>query len=832
MEQKLPKIESKTKPRSGTTSAIPMLEKIYGAWDDAIVNSNEALLLKSIESIKMWFTGKVTYGNSDSVRNEYLRKTIQAIFAEVSGKGRISVTEVSELFSRIIYSPPFPLEPSTWDLLMRILPKFVTFAGKGKQKMLELSMHVFLCSGLQTPKALQLLSEKPIDKYWEDFVGILFSIAIFKTPGTNGLYASGVWSRENPAPKEFALLLLKTMLNREMTQDVRSHCLFSIIRSFQTAQVGLFRFLMPIDTILSSFGDAVFPFDHLLPEFYKDLFDLFGQGKAIPGSKWLQIFANSIRKELLKNRPASVTNIIRYFSHVIFSRPEFVLTFSGDSISAIGTTSDIDFTSLEMDLLCCNLCELLNLNYFNNYGKKEFFQLMFSKIIHESSNYYHLLYITLFTKHSDYQSVFVNLLTRQHSPEIILLLGFAAHVFPSFVTPNLISHLIEKVSPEMYTFLALMLIEILTYVEAIRKDEQCISIINDFVHNLEDSLLRQQLQNIIAFPLRYQLNASDIEAILPRQKDYYRFNSTIISSEFIDDENAIIVCRNRLSMSAYRLSPIPNAPLRIDEPSPLSISPSADNPFTPYKPIAQRTRKRDTFYLLSAFGLFTQSNQYNITPLDNASIAQLKDYEQSIGRMQYVISMTRLTSNSNELFCEKSSSDGFNEFISNLGHFLRKQPAVNGLVPTFSVSYYDTALFRFLYCSKLHFDKATAERFDPTNSFALVIFNESPAEVYSENPDFSEWNLVISVRKVMENLYSMNVLKCNSSLKAPFCNNFPRLVAACNLADEVAFVLYSYIVSNIRTLYIREFEENRDGSLFKAHSDYNGIELLSKIFGN
>ncbi|KAH0786386.1 hypothetical protein GPJ56_009772 [Histomonas meleagridis] len=711
---------------------------------------------------------------------------------------------------------------------MRILPKFASFAADGKEKILELSMNIFLCSGLNTSDALKLLSEKPIDKYWENFVGTLFAIATLTGKHTNKIAESGVWSKEKPAPKEFVLLLLKTMLTREITKEVRCHCLLSIIRSLQTIRIGLFRFLIPVDPLLNSFGDAVFPFDYMLPEYYKELFELFGQGKLVPDSKWIGIFANSIRKELLKNRPEHVTSIIVFLSHIVYSRPEFVLSLVGDLISAIGSIGDLNFSSDGMDLVCCNLCELLSVPNLEVEGKVEMFQLIYSKILQHSLSSYNLLYITLLTKKENYKKIFSEILGRRYNPEIVLLFGFASHMFPSFVSSNVISKIIEKSTSEMHKYLTLSLIEILAYVETVRKDEQCIVSINDYLHNLENSLLRDQLANFVASPLRYQLNASDIEDILPRQRDYFKFNSTIVSSEFIDDERAIVVCRNKLSMSAYHLSPIPGMPSKVDEPSPLPLTPSENNPFIPYTPVEVHTRKRDTFYLLSAFGLFTQSNQYNITPLDENSIEQLKVYEANLGRKQYVISLTRLTSSSTELFGEKSSSTAFNEFTSKLGHFLQKPPDINGLTPTFSIPFYDTALFRFLYCSKLHFQ----EEFDPTKSFALIIFNESPAEVYYENHDFTNWHIVITIKKVMEGLYSMKVLKYISSIKAPFCNSVPRLVSSNNLSDEIAFILYSYVVSNIKTLYIKEYEENNNQSLFKSNLEFNGIELLSQIFGN
>ena len=288
---------------------ISQIEKIYSAIDSAFYSDNSAIILKSFKLVRMWLSGKVVLGVNDTERNEFLRKLLQVLLTELVSEGRIKLSDVSEMLSDLIYSPPFKFEEQTWCTLAKMLPKFSDCgSGKGKQKIQELEMNVFFCSGLYEEKMMEMLKKHKTDKYWEDLIGVLLSLIIFgdKVKG-NKLLVSGVWSKENPVPKAFAEMLLKVMLNREVNEELKSHCLFGIVRTLKLIDVGMFKFLIPIDVILESFGDSIFPFDHLLPECYKEIYDIFRYGMSEKNSKWEKIFANSICQVLCKNRPASTT---------------------------------------------------------------------------------------------------------------------------------------------------------------------------------------------------------------------------------------------------------------------------------------------------------------------------------------------------------------------------------------------------------------------------------------------------------------------------------------------------------------------------------------------
>lgn len=806
-------------------------QKLYSDLTDSIQNKLPVFNVL-FETIKMWFSGQIVLGSDDAERNDFLCKFLILFLGEAKSSGRLSLMEISEAFSYLIYSPPFVFENATWKKFMDLFPMFIKLGGKAKENLQELLLNTYLVSGVEVDETVENYIKKiPVDMFWGNFMGLLLSALIFDKQNTNKLFELGVWSKENPAPKEFIKNLFTKFLKLGADEGNAKdkYCFFGLTRILLNTKVGIFKYLLPIDAILSPFHSAIFPFGCLLPESYLEIFDLFGNGYTIDGERnWFSIFAGAIRCELKKKRPASATYIIRYLSHLIYSNPRFVLEFAGDCISAINETKNIDFSSPEVALLCSDLCELINIPTFNPEGKKEFFKIIYTNVINSPSNILFLMFISLFSKKGSLKPLFLDFLLMEISKETLLLFGFAVHVYPSFITESTIEHLINVVPKDLINYLALVLIEILGYCEAIRKDTRCMIIIHNFAKSLPDSSFKELLNLFITTPLQYQLSYNDILTILQTQNDYIKFKSLIISSDFTQ-ENPIVVCRNKFFMTSYQFSPIiikqtEQIPEH-NEKKPFTAS--KDYPFTQYHYSESQTHKKDTFYLLSSLGLFNFSNKNKIFPLSNEMQKNIKEYEEKMGRKQFDIVLTRVTNKSKSLFSEILSSESFNTFCSLLGNYLKKPKTNTGIVPKYSVTFYDTLLYRFTYFSKYSFKKEFKKQFIDENSFALIIYNESKSQIAQDNSAFDKWEIVLSVSKIEKDVYSISILKFPDSIQLPFVSNIPKLVSGENLSNEIGFILYLYVSSNLEFLYFDKLEGNE---LFEP-VEYDGIDLISNIFG-
>ncbi|KAH0797490.1 uncharacterized protein GO595_009811 [Histomonas meleagridis] len=792
----------------------------------------------------MWLSGKINFKENESLLNKYFQKSIIALVAELQAGKDISLTRLANYLAYFIYTPPFKFEEKIWVFLIKMLPLLSNYTSPAKNDLHELSYYAFLSSGIQDPVSLKLILKLPIDHCWEDFVGHLLSFGLFLRSVSNKLFETGIWTKNNPFNKRHADLLLSCILKRDLTQDIRSHCFFGLCRVLLHSYIGIFDFRISVDSLLSSFGSSIFPLDHILPERYIEIFDLFGVGSLETNSKWLKIFSGSIRKELHKNRPASTTNIIRYISRIIYSRPTFSLSFAGDCITAVHETNDIDFTSKDIALLCCSLAEVMNNTSVEVEGKKEFFKMIYSQMIKNCTDLYTKLFITLITKIGSLNPIMLDLILSEFSPETILLTGFSSHFYQSVTTDSMLSSLIDKIPNELKNYLTLAIVEVLGNNEMIRKDSYIMIKINEFAQKLErDSIYKKLLLNMISVPNQYQMNINEIKDILNGQKDFYQLNSSIISSNFIDNDNAVFVFRNLFTISVFKLSPITNNNNNeniesSDDNNKEDVKPpfaaSKNNPFYQYKYNQNNLRKKDTFYLLASLGLFSEANEHNIYPLDEKATKKVKEFELNIGKKQFDIILTRVKSKSKNLFDAKKPSNSFNKFTKKLGNFLITAKTKNGIVPIYNVPFYDTALFRFVYFSKYHFDKKNVDDFmnDKKNSFALIIFNDSKSELRRDNEEYKKFKVVIEVSLVIGDLYSISVLRFDNEVKVPFIGEKPRLISSENLANEIAFVLYVYVSSNIETLYFNDLENFiQSNKLFTAEPKVDGIDLLAKVVG-
>ncbi|OHT00765.1 hypothetical protein TRFO_32452 [Tritrichomonas foetus] len=821
----------------------------------ALDNGDSSLTLKVFNIFKNWSFSQAP-GDSLSNRNKYLRLVINSVFNVCyRHQDYIPLYKITEILERIIFTPPIEYEEETWYLLMNLLPQFSQFKGSdtSKNTLRQLSIDIFACSGLETKQSLQLLNLHKIDEFWEIFVGNLMSGSITPNIVKYLPFYSGVWNQANPMTPEFSDTLLNTLLKRELTIDVRRHCYFGIIKSLTKSKVGLFRFLIPVDTVLSIFADTIFPFTEVEEKSFRYIFELFTYGKIEDNSKWMRILFNSIRKEFYKIIPNRSKQLIESFSNILFKKPRFFVSLTGDIINAILSINDIILDSAEWILLCSNLAEIYSCDLFNGDRSRELFNLLYHKI-DILSDPISAVYISLVTGRTDFSNKVASIVGNSFSVLLLLIYGFTAHISPDIVSENLIITLIEHVPQEAIRYILLMMIEVIDIIERGHKNEKCCLCIHDYARKqISENFLRNVLLNLITSPIHLQLEKADLDDILITQRDYFRFNSTIISSNFDDDENAVIVCRNQYSMSAYRLSPINenlnskflegedfnNQKNDILKNTKKQKSDKNENieekpvkcTFTPYKPRSPPTKKRDTFYFLSALGLFTDSNSFQIAPLDESCMEDLGIYEKRVGRRKFHISLARINCTSKGLFDHSSSSDAFNTFTAKLGPFIQNYELKNGKQSSYPVPYFDSILFRFIYFSRYHFNGDSNVGLEETNG--LVLFNENGSDIVYDEELFQNWPVVITVSNVCDDLYSIHILKFSGSLRPPLDFGRQRLLAADHIGYTIGFILYLYVCSNIDELYINETEGFiHNSKLFKYIAPVDGLELLSQVFKN
>ena len=764
--------------------------------------------------------------------------TLETVLSGVLGacpreKAKNLMDSVYKVISSFVMKPPFEFSERLWLFLMDSLGELADVDAEEEVKfnVQRLAMDVFVCAGLKTDAALEKLRNRKLTRGWQAFVGDLMAQTVSSNivSHLSDVMKCGVWSESRMMPDELKEVFLKAVLDREVTLEVRRSCFYGLIRTLTTCRLGLFSFEVPVESLLGSFGDTIFPFEQVLTDDIPLVFRMFAKGKVADDSKWLRGFMGALAKELGGKAPERIAGIIDGIAWMMARHPDFGLQLAPSIATAIETVT----VSVNCPLICANLAAIFACDKFSDPNKDKLFAMCFNRLVSEQ-HMKEALYLSMFTKDV---YLFTQSLTdaiKQKQRFALHFLAFACYFAPEFSFQDMLINLMADKSPKSSEMVLLAMIEVLGISKTIRSQPDMLMYIHDYSRQIQSSpFLRNVLLNLITSPIHLQLDSCDLEDILPRQRDYFRFNSTIISSEFNDDDHAIVVCRNPYSMSAFRLSPVvaEDSEKRPDQANYVEEVPDEDSPFVPYKPSMQPTRKRDTFFLLASLGLFTATNQFRVTPLSDAYKDELKEYEARAGRKRFEIAMTRLSAASEDLFDTVTSTTEFNTFTSKLGNVMKKYNS-NGKCASHPVPYFDTVLFRFVYVSRMHLGGIPVTDTNFENDIALLIFNETGAEI-APSEKYSKWPVVIAVSPVHPNWYTLQIVKWDCDAALPIDPTFTRAVDRDHISVEIAFMLYIYVVEHIDALYVSEADAFMERSkLFSYEAPQDGLELLAQVFAS
>ena len=736
---------------------------------------------------------------------------------------------VCNSLSHFVLHPPFKFSNEMWMFLIDNLDQFAQIECDEEHRYFleRLSLEIFLLSGLETPESLEKLKNRKMTPGWESFVGDLlgssFSSNIFCR--MNILSNSGVWTQKGQIPADFKALLLKTLLpeDKKTKLDVRRHCFYGLIRTLTDSRIGLFSFEIPIEALLGSFGDTIFPLEQVLTKDLPLVFRLFENGKIDKDSQWMTCFYGSIAKELGRKIPERIAAIITGIATLMVKTPEFCLKLASPIAGAIEAVT----VPANWSLLCANLSAICHADSVIDQNKDKLLRLCFNKLLSEKSTI-EAVYLSMLMGDADSFLQTLREAVAQKNASALHCLAFACYFSLDLGVKDILISILTDKSPTSSQTVLLAMIELMGISKSVRSQNDIVMYIHNYsVQTQSTPLLWNILRNLIKSPSRMQLDSTDLEEILPRQRDYFRFKSTIISSEFIDDDNAVVVCRNPYSMSAFRLSPVATDDAG-QEKVEGEVPDDEDNPFIPYKPSLLPRRKRDTFFLLTSLGLFSAKNEFHVTPLSESYKSEIEEYEARAGRKRFEIAMTRLSPATKDIFEANTITTEFNTFTSKLGRFTTKYKC-NGKSISNPVPYFDTVLFRFVYVSRMHVDMPVTET-NFHNDIALLIFNETGASI-APSDAYSSWPVVISVSPVTTNYYSLQIVKWDCSAALPINHKFTRAVSGDRLSVEIAFMIYIYVATNVDSLYVRDMNAFLETSkLFSCDAPSDGLELLAQVF--
>ena len=823
---------------------FPILISSLESQDDALVN-------RTIDIFCKWLLVKAPGANNE-IRNKYLRFSLIHLKDFCSNEKYLKrIDDIANALSVVVLNPPCEYEKETWVLLMKILPIFAENGNKCKSSVVlwDLSMKVFVTSGLINDDTLKLLNERPNDnKSWQKFVGdIIVSLVIpqFSHPY---YFTQGVWGVENPVPIDFLQQILDSLLNHfELTDDLRRICFFGVIDSILQSAKELIRFEYPIEDIIAPYADVIFPLERIGVENCKNLFDFFALGKLPMGSEWFSVFSSAIKVEFLRVDENDAMILLCGMIKLISKRPEFFLDLVPDLLACFQRFSkESNTTSVPKEMIneWSHLCSSINeLNQCFHYDTIDtLLSILIKKVPLELSIYERFLISFSSKSYQEYKQEH-NLCHDFNHPQWLLYEAFAPHFSSSLARIHLIDSRIAQFTmfPENYQYLLLlMLIESLTYAKDLRKDPKFLQRVITVCDKTQNkfSYLSGYLRNLVYTPTQYQLSYDDLEEELKKESQKIRYNGGIASASFEADGCSVLILRNKFSMNGFRMSPsqnIKNEPVILPPPTHPSSGSVNDPPiFQPFHPLDSH-RSLDTFSVLASFGLFTSDNKNKLEILSNDDLSKLERYEKIMGPKNICVSVARISiKQCNSLFGAKASSPKFNNFMKQIGNFRYLRDLGSDIELSLPVPTFDTALYRFSFISQLHFQNPNeeVEKF-LSDQKILIIFSEG-GRVEENHKLLDGFELVINISLCSDKLYYMNVIKAPEAMQLPFIANEPRLSFAENLTNEIGFILFIYASLQVNNLFVCErIKFLNDSHLFSNNSaPTDGINFLSQLFNN
>ena len=306
--------------------------------------------------------------------------TLENVLSGVLGacpreKAKNLMDSVYKVISSFVMKPPFEFSERLWLFLMDSLGELADVDAEEEVKfnVQRLAMDVFVCAGLKTDAALEKLRNRKLTRGWQAFVGDLMAQTVSRdiVAHLSDVMKCGVWSESRMMPDELKEVFLKAVLDREVTLEVRRSCFYGLIRTLTTCRLGLFSFEVPVESLLGSFGDTIFPFEQVLTDDIPLVFRMFAKGKVADDSKWLRGFMGALAKELGGKAPERIAGIIDGIAWMMARHPDFGLQLAPSIATAIETVT----VSVNCPLICANLAAIFSCDKFSDPNKDKLFAM-------------------------------------------------------------------------------------------------------------------------------------------------------------------------------------------------------------------------------------------------------------------------------------------------------------------------------------------------------------------------------------------------------------------------------------------------------------------------
>lgn len=786
---------------------------------------------------------KVVPGNSPQLRNKILRASLSIIkeYCKLT-ENTSHLLSIAHVLQTTVLSPPCEYEDQTWLFLMRILPDFInhnTENNEATEIIWNLSMQIFVSSGLFNPETIKILKSRPDNLAFQLFVGDIVLSLIIPQYCHPKYFEQGQWNSQNPVNTQYISNILDVLYSQENNQISRKTLFYGVCRSLLRTRKGLISFEYPIEDILAPFADAIFPLEKVEPINYSVIFDFFAFGYIPQNSDWMSVLDSAIRTEISRAKPYDILLMLSGMTNFIAKRPQFFIDLIPDFIVALNN-SNIKLENNLIDQIyhiCTSLNEISQLQ--TNTNVASLINLCRTIIKNDGPNYskvFNAMTLGNFELFESELSAFEN----STESNWLLYEGFAPRFSQNLATPESIETRLAQLSSfresNLHLYL-LFLIEVLASSNSIQHNQDLLlKIYNEIDEKAKNSpknkFLVGFLLNLIAIPIKYQLSGSDLQKELERSSQKVRFNAGIASATIAPDGSyAYLIVRNRYSMSAFKMTPSqPSSIEPVELPHPTNPPPNA--PTASFKPFIREESSRppDTFSILASLGLFTANNKNKLEVLTGSNNdVLLQAYERTVGPKIVNVAVCRLSPKyCNNLFEANKSTTALNGFFSDLGNF--REVKIDNDVSALPVPSYDTALFRFNFISTFHFNTDIKNNLLSEVKCA-IIFTEG-GRLMLDNSVLARFNVVIEVMKSSEELYSMRIVKIPDAVPIPFVKNKCRLVLRSNIAHEIAFILFLYESSDIATNFVDEREAlSENSTLFDtSKAPSKGIDLLMQLF--
>lgn len=803
---------------------IPILTSSLESGSDA------QLIDDSLEVVCQWML-KFAPGKENSLRNKYIRYILEKLLSFCRKNNNFERSKkIIAALKRIVLEPPCFFENSTWDMIILLLPLFAETCSVKKQneKLSFLSFKAYICAGELSENSKKLLINSPVSMAWRRFIGDMIAATVSPKWCRPSYFTKGVWSEEKPVSNEYIRVILESAMKKNMDDSMRRLCFYGLAVSLSTSSYNLIKFNYPIDTQLSVFATVLFPLSQIESDYFPIVFDFFANGSMCDQSKWMNVLKTEILVEL-RRKDSDPMSLISGMSTLFVSRSDFCLQFCNDMINAIQNEQKPPIDVEKWSTLCLTLAELSISMNNSNSALSSLSELCLSRIP-VGVSVLTQLFIALVNKSPDQLAQIQSFCTDFRNPIWLLYEAYSPHFSQSIVTVQSIETRVAQQTqfqPQKNLFmLLLLLIETIGTIESLRSNTVFMLYVNDSISKCfnEFPYLKGLLLNLISTPIQHQLSYYDLKGHLDKPMMYIRYNNSIITATYEEDETAIVISRNLYSMSAYNLRP--SRPVQVIEETSSPIE-AKSSKFTPYHPEKLSKTKHNTFSFLTSLGLFTYDNKNSLSILEDNEVSIIKDFEGHLGKYIIPVTIIRISNHEvSDLINNHRTSSKFNTFTSLLGKF-KKEFSFKGKISKFPVPYFDTVLFRIAYLSPSFFCEKDRTDIDLSKNSILVVFNESPSQLMPKHKLLQNYDIVISFTQISPCLFNMWVLKKPSdyNLPQPICG--PRIICSSNIGVELSFIVFVFQSLNVSSFV--KYREDFHRGVFKNFKTDDGIELLSNV---